>query len=226
MGEPNVRLEVLELVIGHVVLSIANQLEHQQIAAVGEHEGPLFAQRCVEGVVQPVGVAPDEFVLQLARRHICQPCGFAKGLQDIRFDPGNVAMHVGRTNLQSDIPVLIDVILTPAQGHVEVGQDEVPFDLRVHCRIEQGNLNQVVRIESLAVDTDLFRHQPDCGDPAALAVAAILHLHGRLVDESSANGNRAGKPGYAAAAFFRCFALWVQVLLAVDLRACRENPFG
>ena len=58
VGDPDVGFEILELVVLDVLLGIADQLEHQLIAAVRQHEGALLAQRGIHGVVQAVGIAP------------------------------------------------------------------------------------------------------------------------------------------------------------------------
>ena len=66
---------------------------------------------------------------------------------------------------------------------VEMGQNELPLHLGVAGRVEQGDLQQIVAVQHLARHADLLRHQADGRDAAALAVAAVLHLNGRLVDE-------------------------------------------
>jgi len=63
-----------------------------------------------------------------------------------------------------------------------------------------SDLQDVILVKHLARHAQVFRHQPAGRDPAALAVAAVAHLDGRLVDMPAADGNRAGEPGHAAAA--------------------------
>ena len=112
-------------------------------------------------------------------------------------------MNVGRPHIQAgDIAVVFDVLLLGRQRDIEVGQHEFLLDFALRRRIQQGDLQEVVRIEHLARDTDLLRHQASCGDAAALAIAAVLHLDRRLVNELATHGNVAGKPGDAAATFF------------------------
>ena len=152
VGDPDVGLEILELVVLHVLLGVAHQLEDQQVSRVREHEGALLAQRGVEGVVEPVGVAPDELVLQRrAARGPAGPSVSAKALQHVRLDPHHVAVHVRRPDLQArDVAIVVDVRLPRGEGDVEVGQDELPLQLGVAVGIEQGDLQQVVAVEHLA----------------------------------------------------------------------------
>ena len=51
VGDPDVGFKIFELVVLDVLLGVANQLEHQLVAAMREHEGALLAQRGVQGVV-------------------------------------------------------------------------------------------------------------------------------------------------------------------------------
>ena len=116
------RAEVLELVVFHDLLGVADQLEDQQVPAVGQHEGPLLPQRGVVLLVELIGVAPDELVLERPGRQILQARGLGKGFKHFRFDPDHVAVHVRRPDLQArDVTIVIDVRLTRGEGHVEVG---------------------------------------------------------------------------------------------------------
>ena len=202
MGDPHMGLEVLELVVLHVLLGVADHLEDQQVARVREDEGALLAQGGVVRVVEPVGVAPDELVLQRARLQVLQPGGLGEDLQHVRLDPHHVAVHVGRTDFQAgDVPIVVDVRLAHREGHVEVGEDELPLQLGVAIGVEQSDLEQVVALEHLVGDAQLLGHQAGGGDAAPLAVAAVLHLFGGLVDEPALDRHRAGKAGDPAAAF-------------------------
>ena len=118
--DPHVGAEVLQLVVLHVLLGVAHDLEDQLIAAVRQYEGTLVAQRGVEGVIQFVGIAPHELVFQLARGERLQSGGFGKRLQHRGLDPHHVAVHVGRPYRQSgNVAVIGDVILARGQRHVE-----------------------------------------------------------------------------------------------------------
>jgi hypothetical protein len=70
VGDPDVGFEIFELVVVDVLFGVADQLEHQLVAAVREHEGALFAQRGVQGVVEAERIAPHELVFKLARRQL------------------------------------------------------------------------------------------------------------------------------------------------------------
>jgi hypothetical protein len=83
-----------------------------------------------------------------------------------------------------------------------------------------------VRIQHLARHADLLRHQAGGRDTAALAVAAVLHLDGRLVDEFSAHRDVAGKTSDAAAAFFGALAVdWLVVAIHLTARGQKTIRF-
>ena len=128
-------------------------------------------------------------------------------------------MHVGRPDLQPrDVAIVVDVRLPRGIGNVEVGQDELAFELPVALRVEQGDLQQVMALQHLRGDAQLLRDQAHGRDAAALPVAAILHLDGRLVDESPAHRHGAGEPRDAAAAFLGQFGRDGPLVHRVDLR--------
>ncbi len=90
--------------------------------------------------------------------------------------------------------------LPGGQGDVEVGQHELPLQLGVAVGVEQGDLQQVVALEHVGGDAQLLGHQARGGDAAALAVAAVLHLLGGLVDVAPLHRHGAGEAGDSAAA--------------------------
>ena len=77
----------------------------------------------------------------------------------------------------------------------------VLLDLAAGRRVQQRHLEDVVLVEHLARDAQLFGHQAAGRDAAALAVAAVAHLDRRLVDVLAAHRDGAGEAGDAAAAF-------------------------
>jgi hypothetical protein len=209
----------LKLVVLDVLLGESHQFVDQQVAPVRENEGALLAERGVEGVVEKVGVPPDELVLQLAGRKAFELRRSGECAQHIGLHADDVAVDVRRADLESgDIAVVVDVGLARGQGDVEVGQDELPFQVGVAIGIEQCDLEQIVAVEHLAGDAQLLGHQADGRDAAALAVAAVLHLDGGLVNESPADGDGAGEARDAAAAFFGGFGVDRLPRSAVDLR--------
>ena len=225
VGDPHVGFEILELVVLHVLLGVADQLEDQQVPRVREHEGALLAQRGVVPLVEPVGVAPDELVLQRARRQVVQPGGLGEGPQHVRLDPHRITVDVGRPDLEAgDVAVVVHVRLARGDRHVEVGQDELPLEFGVTLRVEQGDLQQVVALEHLVGDAELLGHEARGGDAAPLAVAAVLHLFGGLVDEPPLHRHRAGKAGDPAAAFLD--GLGDIRAVRIDLRPPGQQLFG
>ena len=66
VGDPDVGLEVQQLVIVSGFLGVAHDLQDQHVAALGHDEGLLFAQGGVIGLVQLVAVLGHKLVFHLA----------------------------------------------------------------------------------------------------------------------------------------------------------------
>ena len=79
--------------------------------------------------------------------------------------------------------------------------DEFLLDLGPDLRVQQRDVQHVVFVEHLPADAQLLRHQADGRDAAAFAVAAVVHLAGRLVDVPAGHGFAAAESHDAAAAF-------------------------
>jgi hypothetical protein len=108
--DPGVGLEILKLVVLDVLLGESHQFEDQQVAPVRENEGALLAERGVEGVVEKVGVPPDELILQLARRKPLELRRLREGGQHVGLHADDVAVDVRRADLESwDIAMVVDV---------------------------------------------------------------------------------------------------------------------
>ena len=219
VGDPHVGLEILKLVILHVLLGVTHHLEDQQVAPVREDERPLLAQRRVERFVELVGIPPHELVFERARRQPLEARRRREGRQRLRLRPHDVAVHVRRTHLQPrNVAIVLDVRLPRGNRDVEVGQDELPFQLRVALRVEQRDLQQVMALQHLRGNAQLLRDQAHRRDAAALPVAAVLHLDGRLVDESPSHRHGAGEARDAAAAFLGRLGRDGPLVHRVDLR--------
>src|SRR5207253_6327483 len=65
VADPDVSLEIFQLVILYDVISVSDQFENDQVLAVRDNECFLLAQRRVVLEVEPVAVLVDELVLKL-----------------------------------------------------------------------------------------------------------------------------------------------------------------
>ncbi len=226
MRDPHVGAKILQFVVLDVLLGVPDDLEDKLVAAVRQHEGALVTERRIEGVVQAIGIAPNKLIFQLARRQRLQPGGLRKRLEHRRLDPNDIAVHVGRPHFEAgDVAVIANVILPRGQRHVEVGQHKLPLHLGVHRRVEQRHLQEVVRIQDLARHADLLRHQAGGCNATALAVATVLHLDRRLIDELAAHGNGAGKAGDATATLLGALTRH-RLAVAIDLAARGQKTIG
>ncbi len=68
--------------------------------------------------------------------------------------------------------------------------------------VQVGDLNQVIVIQDFLGHPQGAGIQAHGGDPAALAVAPVVHLHRGLEDVAAGHRDAAGKAGDPAAAFF------------------------
>src|SRR5439155_17579393 len=66
VADPDVSLEIFQLVIFYNIISVADEFENDQVLAVRDDECFLLAQRRVVLAVESVGVLVDELVLELA----------------------------------------------------------------------------------------------------------------------------------------------------------------
>ena len=81
----------------------------------------------------------------------------------------------------------------------------VALEIRVAGRIQQSDLIQIVIVQNIAGNANLFGHKPNSSDAAALSIAPILHLNGGFVNKSPCQRYGAGKTRDAAPTFFGCF---------------------
>ena len=203
VGDPDVGARVGHAVVLHGGLGEADDLEDDQVPRVGQHERPLVAQGGVEPVVQRDRVLVDELVFHfpLGKARRVQFLLFGETREHGRLEPDEVAGHVrGPDRKERHVAVIVHGGDQAPVVDVEAGLDEGFFHLAPGVGVQQGDLENVVFVEHPARHAHFFRHQPAGGDPAALAVAAVAHLDGRLVDVFPAHGDRAGEPGDAAAA--------------------------
>ena len=206
MGNPRMRLKILELVILDILLGIADQFENQEISSVGEDEGALVAERGVVVVVEPVGIPPDEFILEIAGTKGLRAPLRGEGFQDIGLCAHHIPVHIRRTHLEpGNIAIVVNMRLPRRQDHFKVRQDVLALEFGVTGRIQQRDLKEIISIQHFARNAHLLGSQADSGDAASFAVSAVLHLNGRFVDEPPGQRHGAGKTGNAAAAFFRGF---------------------
>ena len=68
--DPDVGLEVVQLVVLDHLLGIADDLQDEKIPAMGEDKGLLFSIGVIVGLVEPVGVLINKLVFHLSIRRV------------------------------------------------------------------------------------------------------------------------------------------------------------
>ena len=104
--DPDMRLQTFEAVVPDDVLGVSHDLENHQIAGMGHDESLLVTQSCVVLLVQPEAVLVDELVFHHPRRCLGQIILLGERLELVLLGAHEVADHVGRTDLQPQIPVI------------------------------------------------------------------------------------------------------------------------
>jgi hypothetical protein len=204
MGYPDVSLEALQLVVLGDLLRIADDLEDHHVSSVRKDKSLLVAERAVIGLVEEKGILVDELFLYLVKGQALKAALPLKAGESIRRDAHKVALHRGRFDLQArDVAVVVDSVKKRLVVDAEVGSNEPLLKLGQDGIIEKGDLKEERLIERLLVDAELVRAETDCCDTAALAVAAVVHLHRRLDDMAAAYRDAAGETGDAASPFLR-----------------------
>ena len=197
--------QILDIVILHDGLGIADHLEDHDVPAVREHEGAFFAQGRVILLIEAEAVLADEFILRLAAVERLQMVLLDELAQHLRLDADKVTADIRREHLEPrhGFPVVHLVELCRG-GDVEERLDELFLDFRTHLRVDERHVQQVMAVEYLAADAELFRDESHRGDAAALAVPAVVHLARRFVNVPARHRLAAAETDHAAAAFL-CF---------------------
>ncbi len=204
VGDPDVRLEGLQLVVLGDLLRVPDDLEDHHIPAVGEDKSPFFAQRAVIGPVEKEGVLVDELFLDLFRRQIQQAPLCGEALKDIGLHPHEVAPDGRGLHLQTrHVPVVVYRLYERLVVHPEVRPDIFLFEVGQDRLVKEGDLEEEIVLQRLLIDPHPVGGKADGGDASALAVAPVVHLDGRLYDVPAAHGYVARKTRDPAPAFLR-----------------------
>ena len=198
--------EVPDLIVIDDGLGESDHLEDHDVPAVGEDEGPLVADGGVKHLVQLEAVLVDVLVFGFPAVEILKLVFEDETVEDILFDPHEIAAHIGRLHLQArDRFPVVNRVEHPGCGDIEMGRDKAALHVILDVRLQEGDMEHVMVFQDFPADAQLFRDESDRGDPAAFPVSPVVHLLGRLVDVLAGNGLGAAETDNAAPALF--FAL-------------------
>ena len=202
VGDPFVGAQLLDFVILHDGFGIADHLEDHDIPAVREHEGAFFAQGRVILLIEAEAVLADEFVLCRVAVERLQMVLLDELAQYLRLDADKVTADIRREHLEAryGFPV-VHLVELRRGGDVEERLDELLLDFRTQMHVDERHVQQVMAVEYLAADAELFRDEPHRGDAAAFAVPAVVHLARRFVNVPARHRLAAAETDHAASAF-------------------------
>ena len=204
MGNPFVGAQLFNFVILYNGFGITDHLEDHDVPAMREHEGPFFTQRRVIFLIEVEAVLVDEFILHLVAVELLQMVLRNEHIEHQRFHADEVTADIRRQHLQTrhGFPVG-DLVELRGGRDIKERLDELRLDFRLQLCVDKRHVQQVMAVEHLPADAELFRDEPHRGDAAALAVAAVVHLARRFVNVPARHRLAAAETDHAAAAFLR-----------------------
>ena len=203
VGDPDVGLEIQEIVVEGGFFGVAHDLEDHEVAPLGEHKGLFLPQGGIISLVQLVAVLGDELVFHLAPGDMIELVLLDEMLEHLGLHPHEVLPDLrGFDHQARQIPPVVDGGLAPGVVHPEDLGDEPGLHRGPGLGVQVGDLNQVIVIQDFLGNPQGVGIQAHRGDAAALAVAPVVHLHRGLEDVAAGHRDAAGKAGDPAAAFF------------------------
>jgi len=121
--------------------------------------------------------------------------------------PDKVSLDRRRLHIETgQVPPVRDGFEEGFMAHAEVGPDKFLFQAGEKGFVEQGNLEEKILLEDFLLHPELVRVQADGGNPAALPVSPVVHLHGGFENMTAAHRNVTGEPRDAAPSLLRILA--------------------
>ena len=145
VGDPNMGLKVIQLVILNDLFRISNDFQDKKVAAVGHDKCLLSAHGVVICFVDIKTVLVDKLILGLSLAEPFQTLFLYKRLEDLRFYPDKIPPDIRRTNFQTlDISVIRHMWDTLSKIHLEPRLYKPLFKVIHNPVLEYGNLQNVV----------------------------------------------------------------------------------
>ena len=109
VGDPDVGLKILQLVVLGGLFGIAHDLQNHHIPSVGKDKSFLFAEGSIKILVQLKAVPEDELVFHLPGVHSVELILGRKIPQDLFLHPHEVPVHIGGFHFQAfHFPIVTD----------------------------------------------------------------------------------------------------------------------
>jgi hypothetical protein len=144
MRDPDLCLQILETIVLHHVLGIADYLENHKIPGMREHERTPVAQGSIVALIEPDAVLIDEFIFDIPLRHIRETVLVGETLEHIVLNSHEVADDVRRLDFQSQILPIGDGFNPALVIGCEIGSDAVILDVGFSIGVEKGDLKDIV----------------------------------------------------------------------------------
>jgi hypothetical protein len=158
VGDPDVSLEILQLIILGGLFGIAHDLQDQHIPPVGKDECLLLAEGSVKFLVQLKAVPEDKLVFRLSGVHSTETILGRKILQDLFLHPNEIPIHIRRLHFQPfHLAVITDRRGPPGIVDLEKGLDEGGFHRGANFSVQEGDLEQVIFFQHFSGNSQALR---------------------------------------------------------------------
>ena len=201
VGEPDVGFEIVQFIVPDNVLRIADDLQDHHVPAVGHDKGAFLAERRVIMGVNLETVLIDKLVLGVPTVQGGEIIVRDILVQDVVFDADEIPHDIRGSDLETETAVVLDGRQLFGLIDYEVGFDEPVFDLGRSARIQKREVDHIVFVQNLPGNPQRFGNKSHGTDSAALPVAPIMHLQGRLENVLPGHGNGTDESSDAAPAF-------------------------
>ena len=109
-------------------------------------------------------------------------------LEGIGLHPDKVSLYRRGLHIQTgEIPPVVDGFKKGFVVDRKWGRIYFCFQRGENGFVEKGDLEEKILLEDLFVDPELFRAQPDGGNPAAFPVSPVVHLNGGFENMAAAH---------------------------------------
>lgn len=227
VADPDVGIDIFELVVADDVIGVAYHFDDEEVAAVGEDKGTGVAGGSVELFIELEGVLEDDLVFDLTTADVKIVLGL-KSVERFLFDTDEILIHFWGTDIEAvEGGVIFDMGSLTAMVDFKNSVDIFFFDISAARLIEIGDNEEIILFENLAGDTKLVWVEANGGDAAPFAVTAVAHLLEGLEHVAAADFLATGETDDTTATLGRLVTvIKLQIPIWFQLTTGLENRFN